>query len=71
MDSMVVSLQNVSNMEHSSYLMALKNIDEQKKISMHFMECLKVEKRKRIKSGICVGVGSALFGALMGMLLIK
>ena len=71
LDSTVVSLKKLNEIERKSYLLAEEKFLKQSKISDELSKALKKEKNRKIKTGICVGAGGALVGAMVGMLLIK
>ena len=71
LDSMVVSLQNINTLEHRSLILTEKKFQEQVSLSKELTKCLTIEKKKKLKTSICVGAGGTLLGAIIGVLLIK
>lgn len=71
LDSTVVSLQNINTLEHRSFLLTEKKFQEQVSLSEELTKRLAREKKKKLKTSICVGAGGTLLGAIIGMLLIK
>lgn len=71
LDSTVVSLQKINTLEHKSLILTEKKFQEQVSLSKELTECLAVEKKKKLKTSICVGAGGTLLGAIIGVLLIK
>ena len=71
LDSTVVSLQNINTLEHRSLILTEKKFQEQVSLSKELTKCLAVEKKKKLKTSICVGAGGTLLGAIIGVLLIK
>ena len=71
LDSTVVSLQKINTLEHKSLILTEKKFQEQVSLSKELTECLAIEKKKKLKTSICVGAGGTLLGAIIGVLLIK
>lgn len=71
LDSTVVSLQKINTLEHKSLILTEKKFQEQVSLSKELTECLATEKKKKLKTSICVGAGGTLLGAIIGVLLIK
>lgn len=71
LDSTVISLQNINTLEHRSFLLTEKKFQEQVSLSEELTKRLAKEKKKKLKTSICVGAGGTLLGAIIGMLLIK
>ncbi len=71
LDSTVVSLQKINTLEHKSLVLTEKKFQEQVSLSKELTECLAIEKKKKLKTSICVGAGGTLLGAIIGVLLIK
>lgn len=71
LDSTVVSLQKINTLEHKSLVLTEKKFQEQVSLSKELTECLATEKKKKLKTSICVGAGGTLLGAIIGVLLIK
>lgn len=71
LDSTVVSLQKINTLEHKSLILTEKKFQEQVSLSKELTECLATERKKKLKTSICVGAGGTLLGAIIGVLLIK